>query len=330
MLDTNKKQSDEVPLALTNTFQMNRRGPLMETSVFDDTKDPCPVYDGEKWHIFGSGGSSKIEKWQILHATAPTLEGPWKEEAPAIVPINNPHVAAPGVIFDDKEHVFHMFVQTDFLSLNGTVEHLISFDGYTFQHIGTVLSAIHGSNEACIYDPHPAVIKGELYLTYSGAPAVGRPDIYLAKSATNSWYGPWQRLGKILSHEQVPHHNQHNHPDYEWGLEGSQLIELSNGRVLMNAVCFLPNGPRGTRQRIFFAIAESIEKPFKTLGPIMQPSIGGWDSGENGHATAIFHGGNFHLFYQARPFIQEKYNPWRYGVASCPIEALSQIQSLMN
>lgn len=37
------------------------------------------------------------------------------------------------------------------------------------------------------------------------------------------------------------------HPDYEWGIEGAQLVELPDGRVLLNATCFLPEGRRGNR-----------------------------------------------------------------------------------
>lgn len=292
-----------------------RTGPLLPTPSYQDTKDPCPVFDGKLWHLYGSGGSSIVEKWKILHATAPTLNGPWKEEEPAKIALDGDHVAAPGMIYDESENMFHMFVQTDFMALDGTVEHLISSDGHRFNNLGTILRSQQGTNQACIYDPHPAIINGERYITFSGAPRVARPDLYIAKSKSNSWYGPWEVLGSILTHQEVLHHNQHDHPDYEWGLEGSQLVQLPNGQILLNAVCFLPDGPRGTRQRIFFAIADSVMGPYTSLGPILDPKDNSWESGENGHATALIHEGKLHLFYQARPFSHAAYNPWRYGLA---------------
>lgn len=63
---------------------------------------------------------------------------------------------------------------------------------------------------------------------------VGQPDLYLARSRTGSWDGPWDRLGCILDHARVPGHNQIGTEDSERGLEGPQLE--------------LP-GPRGTGQK---------------------------------------------------------------------------------
>ena len=47
--------------------------PLFQPKNTEDLKDPCPVFDGEIWHVFGSSGNVKQEKWSILHATAPDL-----------------------------------------------------------------------------------------------------------------------------------------------------------------------------------------------------------------------------------------------------------------
>lgn len=306
----------------------NRIGPLFESPLYSDTKDPCPIFDGKVWHIFGSGGSSSVEIWKILHATAPTLLGPWTMESPALLHgLKGPHVAAPGVIMDLKENIIHMFVQSDFLDLGGNVYHLVSDDfGKSFCYTDTSIMSLSNTAEAGIYDPHPAIIKGQKYISYSGTPVVehypthnvARPDIYLARSKSNTWNGPWERLGMILKHEDIHHHNQHNHPDYEWGLEGSQLLQLPNGKVLMNAVCFLPDGARGTRQRVFFAIANEIMGPYKSLGPILKPTNFGWESGENGHAAGIIDKNLLHLFYQAR----SKENGWRYGIAQFDLKLL--------
>src|SRR5687768_6628388 len=149
---------------------LKRFGPLITSKTIRDTKDPCPVFDGKLWHIYGSAGASTHEVWNILHSTSQSLEGPWIEQKPAQIALKGAHVAAPGVIFDEKEGVFHMFIQTDFMALDTTVEHLISSDGVTFNNLGSVIYSIPESPEAGVYDPHPALIHDERYITYSGTP----------------------------------------------------------------------------------------------------------------------------------------------------------------
>ncbi len=300
---------------------LKRYGPLIDSPKIKDTKDPCPVFDGKTWHIYGSAGRSSSELWNVLHSTSDSLTGPWTKVGKAKLAIKGDHVAAPGVIFDPKEKLFHMFIQTDFMALDTTVEHLISSDGKVFNNLGSIIYSIPQSPEAGVYDPHPALIAGNHYLTYSGTPEIGRPDLYLAKSVGPDWYGPWERVKRILSHEEVTHHNQRDHPDYEWGLEGSQLIELPNGKVLLNAVCFLPEGLRGERQRVFFAIADKPEGPYESLGPVLDPKEdSGWGDGENGHASGFIEGDKLILFYQART---KAGGPWRYGVAEIDINSLN-------
>jgi hypothetical protein len=298
---------------------LRRDGPLFEPKMFEDIKDPCPAYDGKYWHIFGSGGSSRSERWTILHAVAQDLDGHWVQLPPSrLLGVHGDHVAAPGVIHDGAW--LHMFVQTDFAALGGTVEHLVSDDGgLTFTRIDTALESLRDSPEAGIYDPQPAHIAGHKYLVYSGTPTIGAPDLFLAQSVTGSWNGPWERLGPILRHEDVPHHNARDDPDYEWGLEGAQLIELPDGRVLLNAVCFLPGGTRGTRQRVFFALAEDVEGPYRTIGPVLPPSFEGWEAGENGHATVVLRGRRLVVLYQARSGAAGN---WRYGVAEFDADSL--------
>jgi hypothetical protein len=319
-----------------------KTGPLYEQSQFKDTKDPCPVFDGTTWHIFGSGGNVREERWKILHAIAPLLEGPWIEGDPVVLEgLTGDHVAAPGVYFDQQQSCFHMFVQTDFLATNGTVEYLTSKDGKVFTRINTALISMPGTEEAGIYDPHPALIKGEKYLVYSGTPRVlkhdhfyiSMPDIFLARSTSNSWDGPWKRCGKILDHHSIAeHHNQQDHPEYEWGIEGPQLIELPNGSILLNATCFLPSGKFGTRQRTFFALADTVKGPYRSLGPVIQENLHEWESGENGHAAGVLEGTQLHLFYQARSKSYEDAhaNNWRYGIATFDISPLLQKKNIKH
>jgi len=298
-----------------------RRGPLLHPVTFQDTKDPCPVHDGRRWHVFGSGGSSTTEVWEILHAVADELDGPWTELEPSVLRgVDGDHVAAPGIVHEGG--LLHMFVQTDHAALGGTIEHLVSRDdGRSFVRTGTALTSVAGSGEACIYDPHPAEVHGVKYLVYSAAEVVGAPDIHLARSTSGSWRGPWERLGSILRHEDVPHHhNTRGAHDYEWGLEGAQLVPLPDGRVLLNAVCFLPGGEPGTRQRVFFAIADQVAGPYVSLGPVLAPAHDAWGSGENGHACALVRDDQLVVLYQARG--ADPGGRWRYGVAEFALEDL--------
>jgi hypothetical protein len=305
-------------------------GPLFEPARFKDTKDPCIAFDGTTWHIYGSGGDSIREEWEILHATAPSIDGPWTEQEPArLRGVEGPHVAAPSVIYDTDDKLFHMAVQKDFMDVGGDIAYLVSADGHTFTKMRTLV-APKGENEAGLYDPHFAVVKGKKYMVYSGVPAalqqpgqvfVPQPDVYLARSSTDRWAGFWKRMKAILRHEDIAwHHNRREHPDYEWGIEGPQILELPNGQILLNAACFVEEGPRGERQRVFFALANDITGPYTSLGPVL-PTTGAnlpdWENGENGHASAIVHEDLLYLFYQARsrnnPVPNE--NNWRYGVA---------------
>ena len=287
---------------------MRSRFPLYAPAHVREVKDPCLVFDGDVWHIFGSGGDTTSEQWGIHHATSRSLTGPWVQHRIIHLPIEGSGVAAPGVIF--SEGSFHLFVQTEFMKEGGRIEYFTSPDGFAWTHVSTPLLSVPGTEEAGIYDPHPAIVAGEKVLVYSAMPPiVGKPnpEVFLAVSSGPGWDGPWRRTGKILSHNDVAeHHNQPGHPDYEWGIEGPQLVELPDGRVLLNAVCFLPAGERGSRQRVFFAVAPSLREPFRSLGPFMQPR----GQGENGHASATLVDDELVLCYQARP----RAGTWRYGI----------------
>ena len=284
--------------------------PLFHPAMTEDLKDPCPVHDGELWHVFGSSGTVRSETWSILHATAPDLYGPWTEHEAVRLPIQGSGVAAPGVTFDAG--VFHMFIQTEFMKSGGRCEHAVSNDGFNWVVLQPAILSIPGTEEDGIYDPHPAMVTGKRYIVYSAMPPFARvpqPDIYLARSMSDSWFGPWKRMGKILDHNDLPHHNSREHPDYEWGIEGGQLVELPDGRVLLNATCFLPDAPRGSRQRVFFAIADRVEGPYQSLGPVLDPG----EPGENGHSTVIVDGHELTLFYQSRRVTTD--HRWRFGIA---------------
>jgi hypothetical protein len=298
------------------TVPLGRRPVLFDGGDYVALKDPCPVQLDGEWHLFGTGAHPGY-RYDIVHATAHHLMGPWRVRAPArLPPIAGTCVAAPGVISDGRR--LHMFVQTEYNLFDGVIEHLVSDDrGATFVHRDTALASLPGTGEAGIYDPHPAEIDGRRYLIYSGFAEVGRPDLFLARSTSGGWDGPWQRLGCVLRHENVPGHNQHDDPAYEWGLEGGQLIELPDGRVLLNAVCFLAGAAPGDRQRVFLATAPGPTGPYRVHGPALQPADG---AGEVGHGAAVLHDGELVLFFQERIGA----GPWRYGVAAAAVGTAGQ------
>ena len=313
-----------------------RAGPLLLPQTVRDTKDPCPVFDGERWHLYGSAGSVVVETWRLLHASARHLGGPWTELPPVeLQAVRSDRVAAPGVVHDRQR--FHMFVQTDFLGVGGTIEHLVSEDGQAYERADTALASVPGTPESGVFDAHPAVVGGRLLLTYAAmasdltglrfdwtthATRVRGPDVFLAESRSGTWDGPWERRGRILAQEEVPFHVAPGQEGYEWGLEGPQLLELPDGHVLLTAVAFVP-GRRGTRQRVFLARSRSPDGPYEVLGPTLEPEGDGWESGEVGHATAVVDGDDICITYQARAARPREGDDgearWRCGVACWPL-----------
>jgi hypothetical protein len=301
------------------TVEVVRHGLLYEPRRYPDVKDPSPVFDGARWHLFGTG-CGVPRALEIVHLTAPALAGPWQEEAPPVLigvdDVRFP--CAPGAVAEGQR--LHLFLHHDFNVLGGRIEHLVSSDGgATFSRAGRPLRSNRAVGEAGVYDPDAAIIDGDRYLTYAAMSVVGQPDIYLARSRTQSWSGPWERLGCILDHARVSCHNQLDDPCYEWGLEGPHLLPLpGSNAVLLTAVCFLPDRPAGHRQRLLLAVAEDPTGPYTVLGPVVEPS-GPAGRGENGHGTAVLEDGLVHLIYQERA---GDGLPWRYLRATVDPAAL--------
>lgn len=285
-------------------------------SRYEQMKDPCPVFHQGGWHLYGTGVLGP-HRFEVLHATARRLEGPWRLRKPiATGDLTGRCVGAPGVIA--AEDGLHMFLQTEYDRFGGTVEHLVSRDGTSFERAGTALCSLPGTPEAGIYDAHPALVRGVPHLVYSAFSVVGEPDVHLARSQSGSWAGPWRRLGAILRHEHVACHNQRNSAGYEWGLEGAQLLELPGGDLLLNVVCFVPGHPPACRQRVVLARAADPCGPYEVGGAAVVP-LGGDLLGENGHGTLVLDGDRMALFFQER-YVGGR--PWHYGLATAPLAAL--------
>lgn len=292
-------------------------GPVAHDAIdpehrFHQLKDPNLAFDGGRWHLFGTGcGAGGLE---VFHATADVPAGPWRGAGPVRFG-GGPAMlqrAAPGVVAEGGR--LHLFLQQHFDRLGGTVEHYASDDGgHTFAHAGTALRPQPAGPEAGCYDPDPAEVAGVRLLAYAAMAEVGRPELFVATSASGSWAGPWDQRRRVLAHADVPFHNQLRDRRYEWGLEGPQLVELPDGRVLLTAVCFLRRGAAGQRQRVLFAVAPAPEGPFRVLGPLLAPAGG---VGENGHGGAAVHDGTLHLVFQERAGAGR---PWHLCHATAPL-----------
>ena len=305
--------------AAATTLPVTYERLLYEPSRYPDVKDPSPVFDGTRWHLFGTG-CRLAGGAEILHCTAPAIAGPWTEHPPPVLHgvdrIRFP--CAPGMVAEGNR--LHMFLQHEFNVLGGHIDHLVSVDGgASFVKARGTLRSDPRLGEDGIYDADATEIAGVRYLTYAAMSVVGQPDLYLAQSRSGTWKGPWRRLGCILDHARVPCHNQLGTADYEWGLEGPQLLELPGGGVLLTAVCFLPDRAPGHRQRLLLAVAEKPTGPYVVLGAAVEPS-GPDGAGENGHGTAVLgDDGLVHFVYQERA---GDGLPWRIMRATTELPAL--------
>ncbi|HEX8004785.1 MAG TPA: hypothetical protein VF519_19020 [Mycobacteriales bacterium] len=278
-------------------------------------KDPCVVAHDGAWHLFATGCKDGYT-YDLVHATAPHPAGPWTYAAPSVVAGHTGRdLCAPGVVSDGTR--LHLFLHESYNVPGGAITHLTSDDGgATFTARGTALRSHAGTSEAGVYDAHPGEVGGRKYLVYAGFSAVGEPDLHLARA--DDWHGPWERLGVVLGHDDVPCHNPRGCDAYEWGLEGGQLTELPDGRTLLLGVCFLPDGGQGARQRAFLALAGDAEGPYEVIGPAIDPAAYG-RTGENGHGCVVVDGGDVHLYFQHR---DGEGLPWTLHVASVPAAAI--------
>ncbi len=280
---------------------------------YPEIKDPNIVVlsDGH-YLMYASIGRSIDQTWLIGRFRASNIQGPWQEIAPAkIVGLSGPQLCAPAVTYDtvDGKGKWIMYLQTACFVDGGIIAELVSDDGKKF----TLLRSDVVTSEAIkevktrvigVYDPGISEIKlqGEemLALVFSGYRQIGSGDLYLSHKKKND--SSWSEAKLILMQEDVPFHNKPGSPDFEWGLEGGKLIQVSEDCFLLVAVCFLPlpHDFRGRRQRVFFAASRALYGPYIPLGVAFQPQEQETGSGEHGHSDTIIDGNDLWIIYQER------------------------------
>jgi len=264
-----------------------RRLPLeIGPTPYPALKDPCPVLLADGWHLFATG-CRRDGGWDVLHAVAPGLGGPWRLLRPSRVEgVHGDGVCAPGVVADGGR--LHLFLQTGFAARGARVEHAVSTDGgATFTRVDTALSAGAGG----VYDAQPALVAGRHLLVAARFAEPGAPGLVLAEAP--GWAGPWAER-PLLDLAEVPWQAQPGERAFEWGLEGPQLLALPDGGVLLVAVGFR-RARAGRRQRLLLAVAPTPEGPWEVLPPPLRTA-----AGENGHATAVVVGARVELLLQER------------------------------
>jgi hypothetical protein len=141
-----------------------------------------------------------------------------------------------------------------------------------------------------------------LCMLFSGYRKIGCGDIYMTCRKQNDDGRGWSAPSLLLAQEDVPFHNHPSYEHYEWGLEGGQILQISQNQYLMIGVCFMPKpiGHEGTRQRVFFAVADSINGPFKPVGTPLEPQYNPFKTGENGHPDGFIENDMLSIVYQER------------------------------
>jgi galactokinase/galactose mutarotase-like enzyme len=325
------------PRLISSGFEL---GPLAEPQKTASHKDAIRVFFAGQWHIYGTGHQMKDlnnpppghrpHRGSILfHLVAPEQSGPYTEANPPLLLGQFPKgvYEAPSVVADGN--TLHLYAQTTYYRLGGSIEHFVSTDGHHFTWVGTALSSTPGGQQAGVYDADVMALPSErgsqrIVMVYSGFSREGgrddRPDpqLFIAESM-HGWDGPFTNGRLILTDVDVPWHNSHSaaNPYYEWGLEGAQLLPLPNGQLLLLSVAFerRPGLDYMAAQRLLFALYDKEMKLIDVSDPIL-PLAPGWD--EYGHGSMMIdvnEPDHLRMLYQARPANADKAfrdsNTWR-------------------
>jgi hypothetical protein len=296
-----------------------------------EIKDPSVVQveDGT-FMMYASVGNSKEQTWLVGRFVADTIDGQWTELEPVIFhDLSGPQLCAPAVMFEikDDQPLWTMYIQTACFEEGGVIALATSPDGHHFygqpQPLATRESTDASANPIIgVYDVGVSTItKGTeelLCMLYSGYRRVGCGDIYISTKGKNDQQ--WSQGQCLITQEDVPFHNRPDYEHFEWGLEGAKLVQFSDDCYLIIGVCFmpLPDGYLGTRQRVFFAVADKPEGPYKPIGMPFVPSQEN-NKGENGHPDLLIVDDKVVVIYQERAGDGQ---PWYLRSASFDMEQL--------
>ncbi len=282
----------------------------------ENHKDASLAVSGSNRIFLSTNVNPTQEGWQVLTAESKTIDGKWENRKRVrLNGVEGPRLCAPGVVYDEDDKLFHMFIQTECFDVGGKIFHLTSESGISFEYKDVALESVPGTSLAGIYDSEPALIindegKKEYYMTFTGVEGYqeGRAKggaIYLAKSE-NRWEGPWTVFeSPLFNEDQIPEHLSTRNGG-EWVPEGGKIVQTGSHEFWFYGVCFT-KGEEGNRQRGFLAVADDIKGPWKSLG-LLAPK---GDKGETGHGTISIEkgkNGSSHVtfLHQAR----EMNGPW--------------------
>lgn len=305
---------------------------ISEDTGYFEMKDPSlvPMPDGT-FMMYAGLGTVRGEEWVQGRFRADHPGGPWQELEPAVIEgVTGTEVCAPVVLYAEKDGkpLWRMYVQTACFSEGGVIALATSEDGIHFR--GSALPAMTRDDipqehqpVVGLYDVNisDVAIDGIAHecMVFSGYRKVGSGDIYMSlrKKDEEKWSQP--RL--MLRQEDVPFHNRPGIPNFEWGLEGAKVLQLADDAFLMVGVSFLDKGNecRGTRQRVFFAAARSVNGPFIAMNTPIDPTVYDVGQGENGHPDMAVLGKRFCILYQERA---GEGHPWHLRYAEIDKEEL--------
>jgi hypothetical protein len=303
-----------------------------------EIKDPSVVaLPNGTYMMYASVGNSVEQRWLVGRFLSTTPEGPWKELEPVIFKgIDGPQLCAPAVMYEevDGKPLWKMYIQTACFQENGVIALATSDDGHTFyghtRPLATKDSIVKSPVPVIgVYDVGVSEVKNGqedlLCMIYSGYRRIGCGDLYMSTRHKSAPEEAWSPAQMLLQQEDVPFHNRPDYEHFEWGLEGAKLIQLADDHFLLIGVCFMPRPKEydGTRQRVFFATADSMNGPFTPISMPFTPEYSQWQAGgENGHPDTLIVGDHLWVIYQERTGVNQ---PWYLRCAQFNLNELSQV-----
>lgn len=298
-----------------------------------EIKDPSIVKVKDKWMMYASIGNSLTQQWKVGRFVSNAINGQWIELEPVKIDgLQGPQLCAPAMLYQKDEKQWIMYIQTACFEENGVISKATSKDGNKFTGVASSLlrsdmirnspHRIVGLYDAGISEVNWMNEKLTL-MVFSGYRSVGNGDLYLTYKKSSDTDVKWNRPQLLLSQEEVPFHNKPNSKEYEWGLEGAKIIELSKNNYLLIGVCFaaLPLSYIGHRQRVFLASSKSPFGPFKVIGIPFLPISLESKTGEQGHPDTVIEDNSLWIVYQER---KNNKSPWYLNYAKIDLQAFAK------